>query len=66
MQWTGAAGILFVGRQSPGAAPATDRHYVMRRRLLTFAAALSLLLTWMVQLLENRLSLWRPQKAGGE
>jgi ABC-type nitrate/sulfonate/bicarbonate transport system permease component len=33
--------------------------------LIVFAA-LSLVLTWMVQLLENRLSLWRPQKAGGE
>ena len=29
MQWTGAAGILFVGRQTLGAAPATDRHYIM-------------------------------------
>jgi NitT/TauT family transport system permease protein len=33
--------------------------------LIVFAA-LSLMLTWMVQLLENRLSRWRPQKAGGE
>ena len=33
---------------------------------LIIFAALSLALTWMVQLLENRLSLWRPQKAGGE
>ncbi len=33
--------------------------------LIVFAA-LSLALTWMVQVLENRLSLWRPQKAGGE
>jgi NitT/TauT family transport system permease protein len=33
--------------------------------LIVFAG-LSLALTWMVQLLENRLSLWRPQKAGGE
>jgi ABC-type nitrate/sulfonate/bicarbonate transport system permease component len=33
--------------------------------LIVFAA-LSLALTWMVQLLENRLSLWRPQKPGGE
>jgi ABC-type nitrate/sulfonate/bicarbonate transport system permease component len=33
--------------------------------LIVFAA-LSLALTWMVQLLENRLSLWRPQRAGGE
>jgi ABC-type nitrate/sulfonate/bicarbonate transport system permease component len=33
--------------------------------LIVFAG-LSLALTWMVQLLENRLSLWRPQKTGGE
>jgi NitT/TauT family transport system permease protein len=33
--------------------------------LIVFAA-LSLALTAMVQMLENRLSLWRPQKAGGE
>jgi len=33
--------------------------------LIVFAA-LSLALTAMVQVLENRLSLWRPQKAGGE
>ena len=33
--------------------------------LIVFAV-LSLVLTWMVQLLENRLSRWRPQKAGGE
>ena len=33
--------------------------------LIVFAA-LSLALTWMVQLLENRLSRWRPQRAGGE
>src|SRR5215467_5739213 len=33
---------------------------------LIIFAVLSLLLTWMVQLLENRLSLWRPQKLGGE
>lgn len=33
--------------------------------LIVFAA-LSLLMTWLVQLLEKRLSLWRPQKAGGE
>jgi NitT/TauT family transport system permease protein len=33
--------------------------------LIVFAA-LSLLMTWTVQLLENRLSLWRPQKPGGE
>src|SRR5256885_2484933 len=33
--------------------------------LIVFAA-LSLALTWMVQMLENRLSRWRPQKAGGE
>ena len=33
--------------------------------LIVFAV-LSLLLTWMVQLLENRLSRWRPQRAGGE
>jgi NitT/TauT family transport system permease protein len=33
--------------------------------LIVFAA-LSLMLTWTVQLLENRLSRWRPQKAGGE
>jgi NitT/TauT family transport system permease protein len=33
--------------------------------LIVFAA-LSLALTAMVQILENRLSLWRPQKAGGE
>jgi NitT/TauT family transport system permease protein len=33
--------------------------------LIVFAV-LSLALTWMVQLLENRLSRWRPQRAGGE
>jgi NitT/TauT family transport system permease protein len=33
--------------------------------LIVFAA-LSLVLTWMVQLLENRLGRWRPQKLGGE
>src|SRR5262244_3147927 len=33
--------------------------------LIVFAG-LSLLMTWMVQWLENRLSLWRPQRAGGE
>ena len=33
--------------------------------LIVFAAV-SLLMTAMVQLLENRLSLWRPQQAGGE
>lgn len=33
--------------------------------LIVFAG-LSLLMTGMVQMLENRLSLWRPQKAGGE
>jgi ABC-type nitrate/sulfonate/bicarbonate transport system permease component len=33
--------------------------------LIVFAV-LSLVLTWMVQLLENRLSGWRPQRAGGE
>jgi NitT/TauT family transport system permease protein len=33
--------------------------------LIVFAA-LSLLLTWMVQLLETRLGRWRPQKLGGE
>jgi len=33
--------------------------------LIVFAA-LSLAMTAMVQVLENRLSLWRPQKAGGE
>jgi ABC-type nitrate/sulfonate/bicarbonate transport system permease component len=33
--------------------------------LIVFAV-LSLVLTWMVQLLENRLSRWRPQRAGGE
>jgi NitT/TauT family transport system permease protein len=33
--------------------------------LIVFAA-LSLAMTWMVQLLENRLSLWRPQRSGGE
>jgi ABC-type nitrate/sulfonate/bicarbonate transport system permease component len=33
--------------------------------LIVFAA-LSLVLTWMVQILENRLSRWRPQKPGGE
>jgi NitT/TauT family transport system permease protein len=33
--------------------------------LIVFAA-LSLLMTWLVQLLENRLSLWRPRKADGE
>jgi NitT/TauT family transport system permease protein len=33
--------------------------------LIVFAA-LSLALTWMVQLLENRLSRWRPQRPGGE
>jgi NitT/TauT family transport system permease protein len=33
--------------------------------LIVFAAV-SLLMTWMVQLLENRLSLWRPQRASGE
>jgi hypothetical protein len=27
---------------------------------------LSLALTWMVRLLENRLSRWRPQRPGGE
>jgi len=33
--------------------------------LIVFAV-LSLVLTWMVQLLENRLGRWRPQRAGGE
>src|SRR5207237_1279463 len=33
--------------------------------LIVFAV-LSLALTWMVQLLENRLSRWRPQRSGGE
>ena len=33
--------------------------------LIVFAA-LSLIMTWLVQMLENRLSLWRPQRAGGE
>ena len=33
--------------------------------LIVFAV-LSLALTWMVQLLENRLGRWRPQRAGGE
>jgi ABC-type nitrate/sulfonate/bicarbonate transport system permease component len=33
--------------------------------LIVFAV-LSLAMTWMVQVLENRLSLWRPQRAGGE
>ncbi|MGZ5826443.1 MAG: ABC transporter permease [Croceibacterium sp.] len=33
--------------------------------LIVFAV-LSLVLTWMVQLLENRLSGWRPQRHGGE
>jgi NitT/TauT family transport system permease protein len=33
--------------------------------LIVFAA-LSLAMTWLVQMLENRLSLWRPQRAGGE
>jgi NitT/TauT family transport system permease protein len=33
--------------------------------LIVFAG-LSLLMTGLVQMLENRLSLWRPQKAGGE
>jgi len=33
--------------------------------LIVFAV-LSLVLTWMVQLLENRLGRWRPQKLGGE
>jgi ABC-type nitrate/sulfonate/bicarbonate transport system permease component len=33
--------------------------------LIVFAV-LSLLMTGVVQMLENRLSLWRPQKAGGE
>jgi len=33
--------------------------------LIVFAV-LSLFMTWLVQLLESRLSLWRPQKAGGE
>ena len=36
MQWTGAAGILFVGRQTLGAAPATDRHYIMRWAMRPF------------------------------
>jgi NitT/TauT family transport system permease protein len=33
--------------------------------LIVFAV-LSLVLTWMVQLLENRLGRWRPQRTGGE
>jgi len=33
---------------------------------LIIFAVISLALTWMVQLLENRLSRWRPQKPGGE
>ena len=33
--------------------------------LIVFAV-LSLAMTAMVQVLENRLSLWRPQKAGGD
>src|SRR5262245_32279981 len=33
--------------------------------LIVFAV-LSLAMTWMVQLLEKRLSLWRPQRSGGE
>jgi ABC-type nitrate/sulfonate/bicarbonate transport system permease component len=33
--------------------------------LIVFAV-LSLVLTWMVQLLEDRLGRWRPQRTGGE
>src|SRR5437773_1546773 len=58
MQRTGPAAAISVVRTLPGAAPAADRHYIMRQKLLTIVAALSLMVSVVAGVLWVR-SYWR-------